>query len=352
MKKLIYTFSLLFLTIGVFAQDKHFTQFYAAPLTLNPALTGTFDGRYRFSAIYRDQWRKVLDNPYQTFAAGLDLRFPISVGGYSSPYKDAAGVGLLFFNDVVPSVDFRTTQIALSGAFHKALNTQSNQYLSIGFQFGISQRSVGYSNLTFNDQFNGTTGYTDATGEDLPENNFAFGDISVGLNYSYAPRRGMAFFAGAAIHHILEPQVSFYYDKEEPDQGGDNRLHRQYSVQLTAQLPITEGFTVSPRAIASLQGPHLEINAGTNFRMQLGEDSPAALHIGGWVRPVTTESNSLEIDAVVLMAGFEINNVLLGLSYDATLNDLNASRQGQGAFEVSIAYLGNYENEAILCPKF
>ncbi|MFK7933877.1 MAG: PorP/SprF family type IX secretion system membrane protein [Saprospiraceae bacterium] len=351
MKKLIYTAFFSCLTLAVMAQDKHFTQFYAAPLTLNPALTGTFDGRYRFSTIYRDQWRKVLDNPYQTFAAGLDLRFPVA-GAVRSPYDDAAGVGLLFFTDVVPSVEFRTTQIALSGAFHKALNTESNQYLSVGFQFGITQRSIGYSNLTFNDQFDGTTGYTDATGEDLPQNNFAFGDMSVGLNYSYAPRRGVAFFAGVALHHVLEPQVSFYFDDENPEDSGDNKLFRQYSAQFTAQLPIADGITISPRAIAALQGPHLEINAGTNFRFQLGEDSPAALHLGSWVRPVTTDNSSFELDAVILMVGFEMNNVLLGLSYDATLNDLNASRQGQGAFEISVAYLGNYENEAILCPKF
>ncbi|MEL7021553.1 MAG: PorP/SprF family type IX secretion system membrane protein, partial [Bacteroidota bacterium] len=189
MKKLIYTTILSCIALIATAQDKHFTQFYAAPLTLNPALTGTFDGRYRFSTIYRDQWRKVLDNPYQTFAAGLDLRFPVS-GAVRSPYDDAAGIGLLFFTDVVPSIEFRTTQIALSGAFHKALTTQDNQYLSLGFQFGLTQRSIGYSNLTFNDQFNGTSGYSDLSEENLPENNFAFSDIAVGLNYSFAPRRG------------------------------------------------------------------------------------------------------------------------------------------------------------------
>jgi hypothetical protein len=56
------------------AQDKHFTQFYAAPLALNPALTGALDGKYRVSTIYRDQWRKVLDEPIKTFAVGADLR--------------------------------------------------------------------------------------------------------------------------------------------------------------------------------------------------------------------------------------------------------------------------------------
>lgn len=66
---------ILFLIPKANAQDKHFTQFYASPLTLNPALTGAMDGSYRIGAIYRDQWRQVLDNPIKTFSMAADLRF-------------------------------------------------------------------------------------------------------------------------------------------------------------------------------------------------------------------------------------------------------------------------------------
>ena len=39
------------------AQDIHFSQYYASPLTLNPALTGKFNGLWRVTGIYRDQFR-------------------------------------------------------------------------------------------------------------------------------------------------------------------------------------------------------------------------------------------------------------------------------------------------------
>lgn len=353
MKKLLTAFLVGFSFIAV-AQDTHFTQFYAAPLTLNPALTGVFDGKYRFSLIYRDQWRRVLDSPYQTFAAGLDLRFPISISGRRQ--QDAAAVGLLFYNDRVPSIDFSTNQIAISGAFHKSLNKDNSQFLSGGLQLGIAQRNIGYENLTFQDQFDGTSGYTDPTSENLPGNNFTYADYSVGINYSYAPARGVALFVGAGLYHIFEPQISFFYSRDDrvdpPDFLGSNRLFRKYTAQVSLRLPIAERIDLLPRAIAAFQGPHAEINAGTNIRFGLGEFSKSALHIGSWVRPVTTENDTFTLDAVVLMAGFELNNFLLGFSYDATLNDLATNRQGQGAFEISIAYLGDYENEAILCPKF
>lgn len=52
------------------------------------------------------------------------------------------------------------------------------------------------------------------------------------------------------------------------------------------------------------------------------------------------------------MVGIEYNNFLLGVSYDTKLNAVGTARDKRGAFEVSIAYLGEYENETILCPKF
>ena len=55
MKILKYIFWIT-LTMNVAkAQDIHFSQYYASPLTLNPALTGKFNGHFRVSGIYRDQ---------------------------------------------------------------------------------------------------------------------------------------------------------------------------------------------------------------------------------------------------------------------------------------------------------
>ena len=53
--------------------DPHFTQNYTYPMYLNPALTGSSDGEYRVSAIYRSQWGSV-GNPYRTTGASFDTR--------------------------------------------------------------------------------------------------------------------------------------------------------------------------------------------------------------------------------------------------------------------------------------
>ena len=326
------------------AQDKHFTQFYAAPLTLNPALTGAFEGRYRVSTIYRDQWKKVLDNPFKTFALAADLRFPAHTRSHS---KDAIGLGLLFFNDKTGVVDFSTTQIALSLAYHKSLGSNDRQYLSLGIQGGLTQRNVNYASLTFHDQFDGSTGYTMDTGEDLPINNFSFTDFNAGLNYMAEIGRNGRIYAGLALHHFSQPEISFYENTEKGD-----RLYRKISGQLSANIPLNRSGRVSllPRVLVAAQGPHLEINAGTNFRVAMGQYGGTAMHFGTWLRPVRND-DGIGLDAVVALVGIELNSVVIGMSYDLNLRALQYS-QRQGAFEISVAYLGNYDNEEIICPKF
>jgi len=343
----IFTVAFLVFIILEFAsaQDKHFTQFYAAPLTLNPALTGAFSGSYRVGGTYRDQWRKALDNPFVTFETAIDVRFPLS---FDRRYKDAVAVGLLFYSDKVSGIDFNTNQIALSGAFHKSLDQDNKQYLSAGIQAGIAQRNVNYENLTFADQFNAIDGYEYPTAEDLPENNFSFGDFSVGLNYALSPKKGLSFFIGAAMHHVFEPQVTFY----PIDNGGNSPLFTKYSFQLSAEVPLSERVSLVPRVLYATQGPHTEINAGTNFRIKVNNHNSNAVHVGGWVRPVSNADETTSIDAVIAMFGLELNGVLIGLSYDINLNNLTTTQQGQGAFEISITYIGNFEDDSILCPKF
>ena len=346
MKKLLILLIPIFGSLASFAQDRQFTQFYASPMSLNPALSGVFDGKYRVGGIYRDQWRGLLDQPYQTFAFGADLRLEPFAANVS---KDRVGAGLLFYKDVVNTLDFSTTQIALSGAYHKALDLNATQYLSLGLQMGLNQRNINYENLTFQEQWNGEGQFNQPRTEKLAENNFGYNDLSVGLNYSINPVPGTAFFIGAAMHHFNKPNVAFFKGEDIPD----NPLAPRYSVQLVAQFPINKEHTVfmSPRLLTSMQGPHLAANIGTNFRFKMSKTYNMAFHIGSWVRPVK-DINGFNIDAVVLMSGFEFNNILLGLSYDVNIPNIKNYKRTQNVFEISLIYLGEYDNDELLCPTF
>src|ERR1700704_4073857 len=95
MKKLLSTLTICLVLVTVStAQDPNFSQFFASPLTLNPALTGKFDGVYRFAANYRNQWPSI-SNAYTTMTASLDMAIMKS----QIPETDQFGIGIMAYSD-------------------------------------------------------------------------------------------------------------------------------------------------------------------------------------------------------------------------------------------------------------
>ena len=148
--------------------------------------------------------------------------------------------------------------------------------------------------------------------------------------------------------------MSFYFDSDDPESIGNSTLFMKYSGQVSLQVPLGNKLQLSPRALYSRQGPHQELNAGTNFRIVVNDINGTSLHLGSWARVVAYEDDTYNLDALIFLAGFEYGNFLLGLSYDASFNGLSVTSSGisRSALEISITYLGEYENDAILCPKF
>ena len=76
MRKLYSSIFLLLFGASAFAQDIHFSQYSASPLTLNPALTANINGVFRAAANYRNQWFTIptLNStaPYQTYQFSFD----------------------------------------------------------------------------------------------------------------------------------------------------------------------------------------------------------------------------------------------------------------------------------------
>lgn len=352
MQRILLFLVLLFLGQTVSAQDYQFSQFFASPLTLNPALTGLFPGRYRVAINHRSQWGQSLETPFSTSAFAADFHYYVNPN--KRRYSDAFGVGVLFVSDRVTEINFNTNQMMLGGAYHKSLDAKNESILSLGVQVGVVQRNISYDQLTFEDEFDGTTGYAGGTtGEELPANNFAFGDYQLGLSYSYSPRRSTAIFLGVALHHVGEPEQSFF---EEITQGEEievsNLLHRRYSAYFNLRIPAGRNLEISPRIYYRQQGPHATANAGTNLRFLINDTNGTAFHLGAWARPARSQE-TYTLDSATGLVGLEISNFLLGLSYDVGLNSQQVNRRHQGAFELSISYLGqSEEDEAVPCPKF
>ncbi|MGB4958024.1 MAG: PorP/SprF family type IX secretion system membrane protein [Saprospiraceae bacterium] len=333
------------------AQDAHFSQFYASPLTLNPAIAGTYTGTFRVSTIYRDQWRSALDNPLRTFAASGDVKFDLNYGTKGKP--DILALGITFFGDRVSTFDFNTNQIVLTGAYHKLLDYKTKQYIGIGIQGGIFQKSINYEDVTFQDQFNAIDGFTLATGENLPPNNRAYADVSLGVYYSIAPTKSFNFHLGAGYFHANQPNISYFNIPEiiDPNVLKTDVLDAKWSVHSGASIQTSERMSVQPRINALVQGPHAELNLGTTFRYKLSGTSGQYLHFGPYIRGVKN-INTYGLESVIAMVGLEMNNFIIGFSYDQNISNLVKDRRSLSSLEISLIYIGEHNNENNFCPQF
>src|SRR6185295_8896805 len=97
----------------------HFTQFYAAPLFLNPAFAGA-NVCARFSTNYRNQWPNI-KKAYITEVVSFDQ----SILGRNS------GVGILLVNDKAGSGELRSTKFAGQYSYEAMLTRR------LAIRFGV-----------------------------------------------------------------------------------------------------------------------------------------------------------------------------------------------------------------------
>jgi type IX secretion system PorP/SprF family membrane protein len=280
------------------AQDAHFTQFYANPLYLNPALAGNKICP-RVNVSYRMQWPGVYGT-YSTVGVSVD----------KLAYKVKGGIGLMIMNDRAAKGTLNTTGIGL--IYAPTVPLGRNVSATVAIQAGYWQKALNWSKLNFGDQISPTNGFVYETQEIQGRQSIGNFDLSAGALIS-----SKHFFAGAAVHHILQPNESLM--------DGDSPLPRKYTFHAGANIPLTKSryedeVTLSPNILFMQQGDFTQLN--------LGLYAKKGSIVGGlWYRGE---------DSFILLIGMESKAMRIGYSYDVTISKLtNASA---GAHEVTLGY--------------
>ena len=159
MKKLLPVFVLLFMSVKTNAQDPNFSQFFASPLTLNPAMTGKFDGVYRIAGNYRNQW-PTINNAFTTYTASIDF----GIMKNRIPETDQFGVGFLAFSDKSGNDILQNNYAAVSLAYHKGLDEDGFHSIGLGFQASFANKQLFPYRAKFADQLT-PLGFTGVTSE-------------------------------------------------------------------------------------------------------------------------------------------------------------------------------------------
>lgn len=336
MKKLIL-FILILRGIAVCAQDVNFSQFYELPLLRNPSLAGLYDGDYRVTGAYRNQWSSVT-SPYVSQALGVETKF--SVNQNSDNYL---ALGLQITNDVAGDSKLGKTQFLPVLTFHKSLSEERNTYVSIGFMGGYVQQRFDPSKLKFSDQFvNGAYSETNPTSQVFSNTNVTYLDGSVGLNFSNETDGGTKYYIGGSYFHFNQPKVAF-------DKTYDVRLNKKVMINGGISMPVNDYNKLILYADYFLQGGNRQFQGGFMYKFDLLKDDDEDgmfFNMGSFIR---------WNDAIIPVFKLEAHKFGMGFTYDVNISKLKVASQSRGGFEVTLSYrdylnIGNSSVSKVRCP--
>ncbi|MBS1772341.1 MAG: PorP/SprF family type IX secretion system membrane protein [Bacteroidetes bacterium] len=334
----------MLLVTSAMAQDPHFTQYFASPLTLNPALSGLTTCDFRLAANYRTQWGSVSPNPYVTGTISYDMA---TMKGKLNN-GDAVGIGILGLYDKSGVGALQNTSVGLSLAYHKALGYEKQHTLSIGLQGILVQKSIDFQKLKFEDQFNFATGGTEyQTSEQLGNADLTYPDFNLGAMYSGRMGEFATMYAGVSYYHLTQPVETFL--------NGNHKIHSRYSAYLGGSFDMNENIVLYASALYQSQASASEVlvGAAVGFILNPGHDAEYAkntiLYLGSWYRYG---------DALAPYIGMEWSKMKLGFTYDLNVSGFSAATKSNGGYEISLIFNGCInKREArptynFACPKF
>ncbi|NLR92384.1 MULTISPECIES: PorP/SprF family type IX secretion system membrane protein [Flammeovirga] len=333
-------FCFIFLTTSIltssylFGQDTQFSQYYATPLYLNPALTGSSQ-ETRAIINYRNQWVG-LPAGIQSFMASFDHNFKykrFSLGGYIK--NDSYGV-----NEGTP---LQHSTFTVSGSYTIPISKYVG--LNVGLQVGYGQNKLDLSSLVFNDQLD-SFGFTGGgTNEPFVHTQVGYADVNTG-----AMLYGEKYWVGLGLYHVNTPNISFI--------GEQAYLPVRVSIEAGYMIPLEfkghhthipdyhrKSFTFAMHYQS--QGKNDQLSLGMYFHYQ-------PLLVGVWYRGLplikgAEKDNAVNHDAVVILTGIKVGNLNFGYSYDVTLSDL--PQQHANSHEISLQYTFNLYKDYKKKPK-
>jgi type IX secretion system PorP/SprF family membrane protein len=331
MKKLLAILS-FFIAVSSLAQDIQFSQFYAAPMYLNPAFAGATD-QSRLILNYRNQW-PAIPKAFNSYQVSYDHNLE----------EINSGVGFSITHDKAGTAGLRYTSIA--GQYGYSFKVGRNWIFKPAVQYAFTWRDISKRELVFGDQL--IRGGAGSSVEQFPIGATSYFDFSTGfLAYSK-----LGWF-GYSWHHVNQPNQSLL--------GSEEALPFKMSVHGGGRIELEASGVNRPDHVLigafnyKMQGKYDQFDLGFYY-----EHDPIV--IGLWYRGIpgfkAYERGYQNNDAIVFLVGYEVTGgIKIGYSYDLTVSRLTSNTAG--SHEISIQYQwANPEKKlskmkrTVPCPKF
>jgi len=336
-KKITYIILLFLFGLNIKAQDIHFSQFFNNPLLINPANTAFSENKYRLYMNHRNQW-SAITTPYVTHSAAADIQL------IKRKYQnDIFGFGLVFNSDKAGDAEFGTNTAASSISYIKSLGNQGQNIIAFGASFAYSQRSLDFSKLNFDSQYNGDFYNPNLfSGEVLGFESFSYYDISFGAKWHHAFSKDAFFNIAYSIWHINNPNLSFMNDESA-------KLKSKHIISSEMGFLVGSGQSISPHIFYARQASWQELIIGAVYKKTLNF-SPIdykAVNYGLFYRYQ---------DALFAYFALDYKFMTFAVSYDFNVSTLKAASSYRGGMEIS--FFINYTKkkvkkiQEIKCPVF
>jgi type IX secretion system PorP/SprF family membrane protein len=311
MKK-IFTIIFFAGSLAARAQDPEFSQYYAAPLYLNPAFCGT-SVDHRFNINYRNQWPNIT-NAFQTYAASYDYNLD----------QLNSGLGVLLMVDKAGSANLKSTQVNFQYSYKVHLSEK--WILSSGLNFGLGFRSLDYNKLIFYDELDFLQSGGAPPDKRSDTDRVSYFDFGGGM-LAYSRK----FWIGFSVAHLNRPNRSLVDDEAE--------IPIKTSIHGGVRIPLYHGLfkkdrvaAIAPSFVYKQQGAFDQLDIGTYFLYE-------PVVVGLWYRGIPIRQNvndRISQDALVVILGFQLEKIELSYSYDVTVSELGPT--SGGAHELALKF--------------
>jgi type IX secretion system PorP/SprF family membrane protein len=334
MKKILCSILVLSICFSANAQDPHFSQFFASPLTLNPAFTGKFDGEWRLAMNHRDQWPSI-PKAYVTSSASIDF----GIMKNKLPNGDVFGIGFSALTDASANGQLKLNFGSASVSYHKALDENGYNTIGAGFQGTYSNLTLDEGKLTFESMLQ-ANGFTDFSKKEVlvNGNNQSYFDMNAGVLFSGSTNGNNNYYAGVSVYHVNRPKVGF--------KDANYQLASRLTAHAGGTFPLTDVLNVNASVIHQIQAKASEttLGAALSYNVNGDEVNPSNVYTGSWLR---------FNDAVIPYIGLEVKGLRIGASYDVNVSSLKSATASRGGSEFSIIYIKRKsETKSIPCPRF
>jgi type IX secretion system PorP/SprF family membrane protein len=312
MEKKLITLLLIMVNVVVMAQDPEFSQYYASPLYLNPAFSGT-SVDHRFNINYRNQWPNIT-TAFQTYAFSYDYNLD----------QLNSGLGVLLLVDKAGSANLKSTQANFQYSYK--VRFADKWVLSSGLNFGIGMRSLDYNKLIFYNELDFLQSGGTPPDKRSDVDRAAYFDFGGGM-LAYNRK----FWVGFSVSHLNRPNRSLTNEEAQ--------IPIKTSIHGGVRIPLYHGLfkkdrvaALAPSFVYKQQGRFDQLDIGTYFLYE-----PVVL--GLWYRGIPIRQNvndNISQDAIVVILGFQLEKVDISYSYDVTVSELGPI--SGGAHELALRF--------------